>query len=92
MNLTLPAAVEEYIDERVRSGKYRNAEDVITAALGQLQQHEDVVNLPPEELEAIYPGAREKIKQGLEAAKAGRLIDGEEFFAELEKELDLGEV
>jgi predicted transcriptional regulator len=38
------------------------------------------------ELEAKYPGLREKIAQGLADAEAGRLTDGEEFFAELERE------
>jgi antitoxin ParD1/3/4 len=85
--MTIPPDVQKLIDEQVRSGKYETAEDVVTAAMMSLSQQQSIAELSAQELEAIYPGIREKLSDGLEAARAGRLVDGEEFFTQLEREL-----
>lgn len=38
------------------------------------------------ELEALYPALTRKLAEGLAAADAGQLSDGDDFFDELERE------
>jgi putative addiction module CopG family antidote len=73
MNLSLPADVQRLIDERVRSGKYRSAEDVIAAALMQLDQLEEVGDFEAGELDALLA----------EGEQSGEALEGEQVFAEL---------
>jgi Arc/MetJ-type ribon-helix-helix transcriptional regulator len=86
MNLSLPAEIQRAIDERVKSGRYHCAEDVVAAAVISLGQRELVSQLNAAELEAIYPGIKAKLIEGLTASAAGKLSDGEAFFEELERE------
>jgi Arc/MetJ-type ribon-helix-helix transcriptional regulator len=84
MNLSLPSEIQKVIDERVKSGSYRRAEDVVAAAVVSLGQQERAMQLTAAELEAVYPSLREKLAEGLAAADAGKLSDGDAFFDELE--------
>lgn len=84
MKLSLPPEIQKVIEERVNSGSYRRAEEVVAAAVTSLEQQERVLRLRPSELEAIYPRVREKLAEGLAAADRGDLSDGEAFFDELE--------
>jgi Arc/MetJ-type ribon-helix-helix transcriptional regulator len=90
MTLSLSPEITRLIDERVKSGKYQSAEDVVAAAVANLAQQEGVTQLPPSQLEVLFPGIATQIKKGLDDARAGRLSDGDAFFAELEQE-DKGE-
>jgi antitoxin ParD1/3/4 len=73
MNLSLPPEVQRLIDERVRSGRYRTAEDVIAAAIAQLDQQEDAGDFTAGEMEALLD----------EGERSGAALDGEQVFAEL---------
>ncbi len=86
MSIALSPEIERLIDERVRSGRYRSPEELVTAAVSILDQYQRLTDLSAEDLDLLYPGFREKIAQGLAEADAGRLTDGEEFFTELERE------
>jgi Arc/MetJ-type ribon-helix-helix transcriptional regulator len=86
MNLILPADIQKLIDERVDSGKYQTPEEVVAAAITQLDQQESVGKLAASELELLYPGIKEKLAEGLAAARASRFVDGEVLFEALEKE------
>ena len=86
MTLSLSPELQKFIEERVRSGRYASAEEVVSAALAKLEQGERDAGASWEELEVLYPGLGEKITQGLSDADAGRVSDGEEFFSELERE------
>lgn len=86
MNLSLSPEMQRKIEERVKSGRYARAEDVLTAALSSLDQHERRLQMTPSELEALYPGLRKKLIEGLMAADQGKLSDGEEFFDQLDQE------
>lgn len=86
MTLSLSPEIQKRIDERVRSGRYATAEDVVAAAMASLDQQERLVSLEPAELEALYPGLKAKLEEGIAAARAGHLSDGETFFDELERE------
>lgn len=86
MDLTLPAEIQKLIDERVDSGKYQTPEEVVAAAMTQLDQQESVGELGAPDLELLYPGIKEKLAEGLAAARAFRFVDGEALFEALEKE------
>jgi len=85
MKPTLPTEVQKWIDDRVKSGRYSSAEDVVTAAVSNLEQQERVADLSAEELVLLYPDVRQKLAEGLAAARAGRFVDGEALFDELER-------
>lgn len=85
MNLCLSPEIEKAIEERISSGKYGRAEDVVAAAVVSLGQQERAMQLSASELEAVYPNLREKLAEGLAAADAGKLSDGEAFFDEFEE-------
>lgn len=86
MDLSLSPEIQKKIEDRVGAGQYERAEDVLTAALLTLDQHERRLQLGASELEAIFPGLHEKLAEGLAAADQGKLSDGEAFFDELEQE------
>lgn len=65
MNLSLPPEIQKVIEERVRSGKYDRAEDIVSAAGVSLDQHGRAMQLSASELAAIYPQLWEKLAEGL---------------------------
>lgn len=73
MNLTLPHQIQQLIEDKVRSGKYSSAEDVVSAAVAHLDQDEQSVDFEPGELERL-------IKAGEES---GAPLDGEQVLAEI---------
>jgi putative addiction module CopG family antidote len=75
MNLALPPQIQGLIDERVRSGKYQTAEDVVAAAIASLDQQERYGDFLQEEVDSL-------IEQG---ESGGDSLDGEEVLAELRK-------
>ncbi|HEY8748133.1 MAG TPA: type II toxin-antitoxin system ParD family antitoxin [Tepidisphaeraceae bacterium] len=87
MVVNIPPDLQGFVDKLVESGRFESPSEVITAAVIALQQHEAMAELPEGALEAMYPDINELIEEGLEAVRAGRVSDGEEFFAELEREL-----
>lgn len=52
-------------------------------------QQDDLGSISAEELEAIYPGLRGKISEGVADLKAGRFRDGEEVLDDLDREDEL---
>lgn len=86
MNRALAPGIWRLIEKRVKSGRYATADEVILAAMTSLDQHDHIADLGPGEIDAVFPGLREKLAHGLADAKAGRLSDGEAFFDELEAE------
>ncbi|HEY7117929.1 MAG TPA: hypothetical protein VH475_15185 [Tepidisphaeraceae bacterium] len=74
------------VEQMVTSGRFASAEEAVHAALAALMQQESLAKIPTEEFEAMFPGFREKIAEGLADLKAGRCQDGEAFFDELERE------
>ena len=64
MNVTLAPVLEEFIQRKLGQGAYASADEVIAASLAMMRLGEN------EEWKA---GAREKILEGLESARAGRV-------------------
>lgn len=80
MQILLTKQLEEFIQEKVNSGRYASASDVIGEALMLLDQRDRIREAQLAELKA-------KIQEGIEASERGEVFDGEEVFAELEADL-----
>jgi antitoxin ParD1/3/4 len=80
MNILLPAELENFVQERIASGRSRSAEEVIAAGLRLLQEQDENALTALEELRA-------KIAVGMEQAERGGLVDGPAAFAKLRRRL-----
>jgi putative addiction module CopG family antidote len=79
MTLTLSPETQRLIEQRLASGRYRSADEVVAAAVAQLAQQESLANLSAEDLELLYPGFQQQIEEGEAALSEGRSVDGPSF-------------
>jgi len=77
MNVSLTPELEQLVQNKVRTGRYNSASEVVREALRLMDERDQV-----------KAEVRKKIAAGVESARAGRLSDGDEFFAQMEAELD----
>ena len=63
----------------MKSGRYNSASEVVRDALRLLADRDELMDLRKKE-------RRKKICQGLDSLQRGKGVDGDEFFAELERE------
>ena len=75
MNVSLTPELEKYIQNKVETGRYTSASEVVREALRLLEQKE--------KHERALKDLRMKLDQGIAQAEAGDLMDGEEVFARL---------
>lgn len=80
MNILLSKELERLIQDKVKSGRYLSASEVVGEALRLLDERDRIQEARLAELKA-------KIREGIEASEQGEVIDGEEFFAELEEDI-----
>jgi len=73
MNLALPSHIQKLIEDRVHSGQYRTAEDVVTAAVAHLDQRERSGDFEEGEWDRLLA----------EGEASGPPLDGEQVLAEL---------
>jgi len=81
MNVSLTPELEHLVQEKVASGLYNSASEVVREALRLMQQRDEIRRVRLEEL-------RREISIGIQAADRGELVDGEQFFEELRAELE----
>ena len=81
MNVSLTPELEKLIHEKVQSGMYYSASEVIREALRLLQERDE---FSKRRLQA----ARDQIPRGIEQLDRGEGIDGEKFFEELKRKGD----
>lgn len=77
MNVHLTPELEQMVQNKVKTGRYNSASEVMREAL-RLMEERDLAKAE----------IRKKIAVGIASAKAGRLSDGDEFFDQMEAELD----
>ena len=77
MNVHLTPELEQLVQSKVKTGRYNSASEVMREAL-RLMEERDLAKAE----------VRKKIAAGVASAKAGRLSDGDTFFAQMDAELD----
>lgn len=75
MDVRLTRELENFVQRLVDSGRYGSASEVVGEALRLMAERE-----------ASAEGLRRKIDLGLDSLKRGEGVDGEAFFAQLERE------
>lgn len=73
MNVSLTPELKQFVQNKVESGLYYSASEVIREGLRMLQEKEMLKQIQIEEL-------RKEIQKGIEQADRGELVDGEEVF------------
>ncbi len=79
MNTQLPADLEQFVQAKVRSGRFSSSDEAITAAVRLLRQQE----------EAEDARVLEGIRLGLDDVRAGRTQPLAEAFADIRRDLNL---
>jgi antitoxin ParD1/3/4 len=79
MSTHLPADLEQFVQAKVRSGRFSSPDEVIAAGVRMLRQQE----------EAHEARELEGIREGLEDMHAGRGRPAEDVFADIRRELNL---
>jgi antitoxin ParD1/3/4 len=80
MNITLKPEIEQFIQAQIATGRYANAEDVITKALKLLAEWDEGYQEWEEE-------TRKKIAVGLAQIERGEVLDSEVVMAQMEEKL-----
>lgn len=80
MNVSLTPELEQLVHEKVKSGRYLSASEVIREALRLLEERDKVREM---RLEAL----RKEIAVGIEQGSRADVIDGEEVFRELREDI-----
>jgi len=70
MIVTLPPQLENFVNERVRSGAFKTESDVIAEALRALQDREA-------EIAEVREWLRKELQIGIDQIRRGECIDGE---------------
>ncbi len=78
MNVSLTPELERLVTEKVASGRYQSASEVFREALRLLEEQDRLREMRLEEV-------RRQIAIGLEQARRGDLVDGEQVFERLQE-------
>ncbi len=76
LTVSVPAHVDAFIKDRIASGRFETAGDVVGAAIALLEERERL-------REAVIDEIRRDIEIGIAQADAGQVRDGEEVFREI---------
>ena len=82
MDISLTPEIEQFIQDKVKSGRYLSASEVVREGLRLLSERESYYQKRLAELQ-------KEIAIGVEQADRGELLDGEAVMQELMQELDL---
>lgn len=81
MNVSLTPELERLVQEKVASGLYNSASEVVREALRLMQERDELRRFRLEEL-------RREIAIGIAEADRGELLDGEQVMADLLRDID----
>lgn len=76
MNVSLTPELERLVQEKVESGLYSSASEVVREALRLLRERDELRQARLEEL-------RREISEGLDACHRGEIVEGDEVFRRL---------
>lgn len=79
MNVSLTPELEKFVDDKVESGLYNNASEVVRESLRLLKEHED-----------FKARARELIERGWLEAQGGHVVNGPSAIADVRARLKKG--
>lgn len=80
MNVSLTPELEQFVHEKVKSGRYLSASEVVREALRLLEERDHLYQAKLTEL-------RKHLEIGIEQADRGELVDSDDVFNELEKDI-----
>jgi antitoxin ParD1/3/4 len=80
MNVSLTPELENLVHQKVGTGRYTSASEVIREALRLMEERDELQELHKATM-------REKIAEGVASLRAGEGVDGETFMAHLRAEL-----
>jgi antitoxin ParD1/3/4 len=80
MNVPLTPDLEQFVQEKVKSGRYLSASEVVREALQLLEERDRIQQIKLESL-------RKEIMIGVDQLERGEMIDGEEVFEELYEDI-----
>jgi len=63
MNVSIRADLQDFVDEKIRSGLYSTPEDVIRAGLIALKQHESFGDFAADELDELIAEGERSLKE-----------------------------
>ena len=81
MAIHLTPEFEQLIENKVKSGSYKSASEVIAEALRLLEQRDRI-------FADRNDGIRTQIEQGWQSAERGELVDSDEVFDRIDAELE----
>ena len=84
MDVHLSSDEEVFVHQKLKTGRYASASEVVREALRLLDEQDRFLDLKRQEL-------RESISEGLQSLQSGEGVDGETVFDRLEAELDARE-
>jgi antitoxin ParD1/3/4 len=80
MNVSLTPQLEQLVHDKVKSGRYLSASEVVREGLRLLEERDRLHNLHLAELQ-------QKLTIGVEQADRGELLESDDVFAELEADI-----
>jgi len=84
MNVHLTPKLEQFVQAKVRSGRYNSVSEVVREALRLMEQKDELRTIQLQEL-------RKRMDKGLAQAERGEGVDGEIFMQGLLEDLDARE-
>ena len=81
LNVSLTPELEKFVQNRVKSGRYQTASEVVREALRLLEFAE-------RDREEALQALKLKLRRGMEQAERGEVVDGEEYMEKLIKRLE----
>lgn len=78
MNVSLTPELTRFIEEKVRTGMFHSQSEVVRMGLRLLKERDEVH-------ESRLARLREQVAVGLEQARRGELLDGDQVFADLKE-------
>lgn len=84
LKVSVPLELEDFVSSRVASGRYASPSEVVAEGLRLLEEQETGHQTSLTEVRTL-------IESGLDQARRGELLDGEEVFQALEKRIGSSE-